>query len=122
MDTLGTLAPTHTQYIPQHLNSGQKQIVLYLIQNPKASKIIVTLCDKKSSYLNEIQQSVVGSKTSTIQILKDLESMGIITSEWKIEEMKGKGGPSSRAVKSFRLSQDKEKLIEFYEPFFRKIE
>lgn len=117
------MAPTgNLQYVPGRLNEQELKVIIYLLKNSKAAQIMVALCDKKSSYLNEIQSIVGGSKTSTIEVLKALEELKIITSQWQIEEIKGKGGPKSRAIKSFKLSEDKEKLIEFYEPFFRKIE
>jgi len=82
---------------------------------------MITLCDKKSTYLNGVQNIVGGSKTSTVEVLKALEELKIIKSEWRVEELKGKAIPRARAVKSYKLNEDKQKLIEFYEPFLRKI-
>lgn len=84
---------------------------------------MAALCDKESSYLNEIQEEVRGSKTSTLEILRSLEyDLKIITSAWKIENFKGSGSPKQRAVKAYKLSEDKQKLIRYYEPLFRTIE
>lgn len=109
------------QYSPHKLANNELKVILYLLKTPKAAKIMVTLCDKKSSYLNEIQKIVGGSKTNTVEIVKSLEELGIIKSEWKVEKVEGNAIPKTRAIKTFRLSDDKQKLIEFYEPFFRKI-
>lgn len=109
------------QYIPEKLDHNQSKVILYLLKMPKAAKIIVRLCDKKSSYLNEIQEAVGGSKTSTMEILKSLEDLKIIKSSWQIEDVGNNKTPRKRATKTFLLSEEKEKLIEFYEPLFRKI-
>lgn len=109
------------EYAPRKLKSPQLKLIAFLVHNPKASKIMAILCDKKDAYLNEIQKSVGGSKTTTVEILKKLEELKIVKSDWKITEFKGKSVPKTRAVKAFRLSEDKEKLIEYYEPILRRI-
>lgn len=112
----------NTQYLPANLGEHQLNVIMYLIQTPKAAKIIVALCDKKSSYLNAIQKIVGGSKSNTVEIIKALEALKIIKSDWKVENLKSKAIPKARAVKSFLLSDDKEKLIETYEPIFKKLQ
>ena len=116
------MASIGMQYAPQKLSDKDFRVILYLLTTPKAAKVIVALCDKQSSYLNEIQNTVQGSKTSTVEIIKKLESLGIIKSEWKLEQLKTTAKPRTRAVRKFILSSDKEKLIEHYERFFRNIE
>lgn len=110
------------QYAPKKLKTGQLSVLMHIIRNRKAAKIVSVLCDKKGAYLNQIQKLVGGSKTHTIEILKSLEEIGIIKSKWEIGEFKGKGTPKTRAIKSYKLSKDKEKLIDFYEPIFKMIE
>lgn len=120
MDTLGIMQSL-MEYIPEKLKENELKVVLYLIRTPKAAKIMVILWDKKSSYLNKIQKIVGGSKSNTIETLKSLEELKIIKTKWTVTELKGRAVPKTRAVKAFLLNDDKKKLIEFYEPFLRKI-
>ena len=110
------------QYAPKKLKTDQLTTIMHIIRNRKAAKIVSVLCDKKGAYLNQIQKFVGGSKTNTVEILKSLEELRIIKSNWEIGKFKGKGMPKTRAIKSYRLSKDKEKLIDFYEPILKKIE
>ncbi len=110
------------QHAPKNLSRIQKTMILFLFRNQKAAKIMPLLCDKKGAYLNEIHRAVGGSKTNTVEILKALEKIRVIKSKWEIKKFKGEGVPSTRAIKTFQLSEDKEKLIEFYEPLFRMID
>lgn len=116
------MTAVNVQHIPSNLAEHEIRVIRYLLKNPKAAKIIVALCDQKSSYLNEIQKVVEGSKTSTMEVIRALEGLKIIKGDWQISEVPGKGGPKTRAIKAYKLNENKEKLIEFYEPLFRKIE
>lgn len=116
------MAAANIQHIPSNLGDYETKVILYLFKNPKAARVIVALCDKRSSYLNEIQKVVEGSKTRTMEVVRALEGLKIIKGEWQISEISGKGGPKTRAVRTYKLNESKEKLIEFYEPLFRKLE
>ncbi len=111
----------NAQFAPDMLNKEQKSMVVYLFSNKKAAKIISILCDKEGAYMNQIHDVVGGSKTSTVEILKALEGIQVVKSEWEINEMVGKDSHKTRAVRTFRLSKEREKLIKFYEPLFKLI-
>ena len=111
----------NTQFAPGMLNGEQKSMVGYLINTKKAAKIISILCDKEGAYMNEIHNMVGGSKTSTVEILKALEGIKLVKSEWEINEMVGSDSHKTRAVRTFRLSKEREELIKFYEPLFKLI-
>lgn len=106
---------------PHKLRTPQMNTLVYVLRNEKASKIITSLCDKKGSYFNEIHQKVSGSKTSTQEILRGLERLKIVRSEWQVKHFDKAGKKMTRAVKSFKLTEDKEKLIEHYLPLIRKM-
>lgn len=107
------------EYAPRHLQGPDVKGVVYILAHEKAKKIATFLSEKQYAYLNEIQNYVGGSKTSTIQVLKALEKHQIITSKWEIKEFETKTVPTSRAIKVFRLNNDKEGLIKYYEPFLK---
>ncbi len=110
-----------TQLLPKNLKPTQMKILAYVLKNKKAAKIIAVLCDKKGSYFNEIQEKVGGSKTSTQEIFRGLERLKIISSEWEIRHIETNGKKTTRAVKSFTLTEEKETLLEEYLPLIRKM-
>lgn len=112
----------NVEYSPKTLKDSELRVIVDVLSNRKAAKIIACLCNRKSSYFNQIQKKVGGSKTSTQEILKGLEKLKIVESKWEIAKFEGEGQPKTRAVKSFKLSKAKEMLIKYYEPFFKKID
>lgn len=116
------MAASGLKYSPKTLKDSELKMIVDVLSNKKAAKIIASLCDQNSSYFNQIQKKVGGSKTSTQEILKGLEKLKIVESKWEIAEFKGKGQPKTRAVKTFKVSKAKEMLIKYYEPFFKKID
>ena len=112
----------HMELAPKNLKDSELRLIIDVLINRKASKIISSLCDQKSSYFNQIQKKVGGSKTSTQESLKALEKLKIVESKWEIAKFDGKGQPKTRAVKTFKLSKSKEMLIKYYEPLFKKID
>lgn len=116
------MSATNIEYSPKTLKDSELRIIVDVLSNRKAAKIIASLCDQNSSYFNQIQKKVGGSKTSTQEILKGLEKLKIVESKWEIAEFTGKGQPKTRAVKTFKLNKAKEMLIKFYEPLFKKID
>lgn len=116
------MAARNVEYEPRKLRDSEVKMIIDVLSNRKSSKIIAALCDQNSSYFNEIQRNVGGSKTSTQESLKGLEKLKIVESKWKIVEFEGKGQPKTRAVKAFKLSKAREMLIKYYEPFFKKID
>lgn len=107
------------QYEPARLQLSERSVLVYILEHEKARKITALLSDKGQAYLNEIQEVVGGSKTSTIQIIKALEKYGIIKSAWEIREFESRATPSSRAVKVFKLRSEKEGLLKYYEPLIK---
>lgn len=109
------------KYLKTNLRNPELDTLAHILSSPKVSRIIASLCDKKGMYFNELQKKVGGSKTSTQQILIGLEQLKIVKSEWTVKEFKEKGQPGTRAVRSFKLKKDKEKLIEDFLPLIRKM-
>ena len=109
------------QLLPKNLEASQMRILAYVLKNEKASKIIAVLCDKKGSYFNEIHEKVGGSKTATQEIFRGLERLKIVSSGWEIRHFTTNGKKTTRAVKSFKLTEEKETLLEEYLPLIRKM-
>lgn len=112
---------TNIKLLPKNLGTSEMKVLAYVLKNNKAAKIISVLCDKKGLYFNEIQEKVAGSKTSTQEILRSLERLKIVSSEWKILHIDNGGKKMTRAVKEFTLTEDKETLLEEYLPLIKKM-
>ena len=110
-----------TKLLPKNLDLSEMKVLAYVLKNGKAAKIISILCDKKGSYFNEIQEKITGSKTSTQEILRSLERLKIVSSEWQVRHIDNGGKKVTRAVKMFTLTKDKETLLEEYLPLIKKM-
>jgi predicted transcriptional regulator len=106
-------------YAPRSLEEQALKGLSYVLESKKAKRILSILLEKKSLYLNEIQNKVGGSKTNTVEALKTLEKLRIVKSDWKIEQFEDKGGPKTRAVKAFQITDNKYELLDFYEPILK---
>lgn len=108
------------RYSPSNLQDSELDVLSEVLHNDKAKKIVIILSNNKSMYLNEIQSAVGGSKTATVEVLKDLEKKFVISSSWYIKEITTDGGPKKRAVRVFRLNETNKTLLENYKPLVEK--
>jgi|ERR1043165_8646540 predicted transcriptional regulator len=108
------------QYEPNKLETKELKNLSYILENKKAKSIISVLFDRQKLYLNQIQNLVGGSKTSTIQILKLLQNLNLITSNWEFERFSEGIDTKVRAVRAFRIQENQIRFLEFYKPLIEQ--
>lgn len=109
-------------YDIQHLEDSEVNTLAFIMEHEKAKKIVSLLLSKNRLYLNEIQDEVKGSKTSTVQMLKELEEFGVIEDKREIKEMEYEGKPQFRAVRVFALNHLRKEFIAYYSRLFKSYE
>jgi predicted transcriptional regulator len=109
----------HMDYSIPNLEDSQVNTIKFIMEHDKARKIVSLLLSKKKLYLNEIQEEVKGSKTSTVQMLKELEEFGVVESKREIKEFTHEGRLQFRAVRAFTLNHLRKDFITYYSRLFK---
>lgn len=105
----------HGNLNPQKLKEEEIDILRYVLKNSKASQVASTLLSDGKLYFNELHEKIGGNRTTLAIVLSELEEMSVVTGKWEVKLIKAEGGPKSRAVRSYELTNTYRDLITGYQ-------
>ncbi len=87
-------------------NEKEVLMLVKIARIPKADEILRTLRGGKQLYFNQICEQVKGSKTTIVNALRLLASMGILKDEWTVQTLGQVKTNPRRAVRKYQIAEE----------------